>query len=251
MNVADGKTYCIEQEVTVSDANGDLESVTLNGEAVTLVDGNFTVTGKEGQQTIVATDKAGNVTTVKITVNAAHIGGAATCEDKAVCSVCNVEYGKLADHKGGTATCTDKAKCEVCGEAYGEKNADKHTKEAKWTITADKHSKAYECCGTFVEIAGDPGVDLPHLPVDSDQPLLENSVKHCQQWQNGQHHSRQLRVQSDHHHDRADQIAHQPDTVYQRPGHQTSDAGGVAHKAGMNVIYGSEYWPNLDAFHDR
>ena len=150
MNVADGKTYCIKQEVTVSDANGDLEYVTLNGEAVTLVDGKFTVTGKEGQQTIVATDKAGNVTTVKITVNAAHIGGTATCEDKAVCSVCNVEYGKLADHKGGTATCTDKAKCDVCGEAYGEKNADKHTKEAKWTITADKHSKAYECCGKVV-----------------------------------------------------------------------------------------------------
>ena len=121
---AEDKTYCIEQEVTVSDANGDLESVTLDGVAVTLVDGKFTVTGKEGQQTIVATDKAGNVTTIKITVNAAHTGG--------------------------TATCCDKAKCDVCGEAYGEKNADKHTKEAKWTITADKHSKAYECCGKVV-----------------------------------------------------------------------------------------------------
>ena len=208
MNVADGKTYCIEQEVTVSDANGDLESVTLDGVAVTLVDGKFTVTGKEGQQTIVATDKAGNVTTVKITVNAthtggtatctdkavcdvcgeaygeknadkhtkeakwiitadkhskvyeccgtvvvdegAHTGGTATCKDKAVCSVCNTAYGELAAHKGGEATCDAKAKCDVCGEAYGEKNADKHTKEAKWTITADKHSKAYECCGKVV-----------------------------------------------------------------------------------------------------
>ena len=208
MNVVDGKTYCSEQTVTVTDANGDLVSVTLNGQTVTLLDGKFTVSAKEGQQTIVATDRAGNVTTVKITVNAghtggeatctekakcevcgesygelnadkhtkeakwtisadkhakayeccgkvvveeaAHTGGTATCEDKAVCSACNAEYGALAAHKGGEATCTDKAKCDVCGEAYGELNADKHTKEVKWAITADKHSKAYECCGKVV-----------------------------------------------------------------------------------------------------
>ena len=79
-----------------------------------------------------------------------HKGGTATCEDKAKCSVCGKEYGELAAHTGGEATCTDKAKCELCGEGYGEKNADKHTKEAKWTTTADKHSKAYECCNKVV-----------------------------------------------------------------------------------------------------
>ena len=47
-------------------------------------------------------------------------------------------------------TCTDKAKCDVCGEAYGEKNADKHTKEAKWNVASDKHSKVYECCSKVV-----------------------------------------------------------------------------------------------------
>ncbi len=81
--------------------------------------------------------------------NEAHTGGTATCKEKAECSVCGKEYGKLAAHKpeaddgdcttdikcsvcsevttkgnathtGGTATCTEKAKCEVCGKAYGD-----------------------------------------------------------------------------------------------------------------------------------
>ncbi len=78
-----------------------------------------------------------------------HSGGTATCTDKAVCSVCNIAYGTVADHSftvlqkdadkhwytcaacgeekpgsrvshsGGTATCTDKAVCSVCNTAYG------------------------------------------------------------------------------------------------------------------------------------
>ncbi len=78
----------------------------------------------------------------------AHTGGTATCTEKAICEVCDAEYGELADHDfsvlqsdatghwykcancdattakaahtGGTATCTEKAKCEVCETAYGE-----------------------------------------------------------------------------------------------------------------------------------
>ena len=77
-----------------------------------------------------------------------HSGGTATCTDKAICSICNQEYGKALGHlygekvtdgkgnhvqtclndskhviieacSGGTATCTDKAICSVCGGAYG------------------------------------------------------------------------------------------------------------------------------------
>jgi hypothetical protein len=79
---------------------------------------------------------------------AAHSGGTATCEEKAKCSVCDVEYGELAAHThgsewktdgenhwlectcgdkkdfaahtGGTATCKAKAKCSVCNAEYGE-----------------------------------------------------------------------------------------------------------------------------------
>ena len=151
-DVEDGKTYCGQQVITITDPNNDLASVTLNGNVTSLQNGKLVILAGEeiAEHVIVATDKAGNSTTVAIKVHPAHKGGTATCEDKAICEACGEAYGELAAHKGGTATCTDKAKCEVCGEAYGELNADNHTKEAKWTITADKHSKAYECCGAVV-----------------------------------------------------------------------------------------------------
>ena len=78
-----------------------------------------------------------------------HIGGIATETEKAVCEVCNQEYGDYAYHvhsydmlyfdneyhwygcscgeilneeyhTGGTATCKVKAICEVCNQSYGE-----------------------------------------------------------------------------------------------------------------------------------
>ena len=52
--------------------------------------------------------------------SAAHSGGTATCKEKAKCSVCNTEYGELAEHKYSEATCTTKAKCSVCGNETGE-----------------------------------------------------------------------------------------------------------------------------------
>ncbi len=81
----------------------------------------------------------------------AHSGGSATCEDKAICSICEQAYGDLgnhsytvqgkdasnhwmecfvceevdqttiATHEGGTATtCGNKALCVTCGEPHGE-----------------------------------------------------------------------------------------------------------------------------------
>ncbi len=78
-----------------------------------------------------------------------HTGGTAACTERAKCSVCGTEYGKLyehtfstewasngsshwhectvcgeisgsSSHTGGTATCTASAKCSICGAAYGE-----------------------------------------------------------------------------------------------------------------------------------
>ncbi|MBQ9804914.1 MAG: hypothetical protein IJW49_00170, partial [Clostridia bacterium] len=88
----------------------------------------------------------GEVTTA---ANATHTGGTATCESKAECDVCGMEYGDLAEHipnaddgdctteitcsvcgevttaanathTGGTATCEHKAECDVCGQEYGD-----------------------------------------------------------------------------------------------------------------------------------
>ena len=64
-----------------------------------------------------------------LTVNE-HTGGTATCENKAVCSVCGEAYGELAAHTpetvpGKAATCTETgltegSKCSVCGDILAE-----------------------------------------------------------------------------------------------------------------------------------
>jgi len=82
------------------------------------------------------------------TTKEAHYGGRATCEEKAVCEGCKIEYGDYTEHTyekieknevhhwkecacgavkedskeqhyGGEATCKEKAVCEVCTTAYG------------------------------------------------------------------------------------------------------------------------------------
>lgn len=94
--VTDGGTYCLAAEITVTDPN--LESVTLNGQPVELVDGKLTVSAAEGVQTLTATDRFGNTVTVTFTVNAQHTEGEgkittpATTEREGVktyaCTVC-------------------------------------------------------------------------------------------------------------------------------------------------------------------
>ncbi len=66
----DGKTYCAEVVVTVTDDN--LDTVTLDGKTITLTDGKFTVTPTDKTQTITVTDKARNEKSVSITVNSTH-----------------------------------------------------------------------------------------------------------------------------------------------------------------------------------
>lgn len=68
--VTNGKTYCSKVTVTVTDK--DLDTVKLDGKKVTLKDDKFTISPKSGKQKIEAVDKAGNRTTVSITVNNGH-----------------------------------------------------------------------------------------------------------------------------------------------------------------------------------
>ncbi len=91
-----------------------------------------------------------------------HSGGHATCENKATCQKCGVEYGETdptahasddisytvnakdptkhdavckscgalvetAAHSGGEATCTSRAECELCKVSYGELGAHTYT----------------------------------------------------------------------------------------------------------------------------
>ena len=126
--IIDGKTYCEAQTVTIDEKYVD--SVTVDGTAVTLTDGKFTLSLADGKQTIVVTDKAGNKAEMTVTVNDGHTGG--------------------------TATCTEKAKCEVCGTAYGEINANNHTdlkhiKAKAATKNAEGNIEYWYCedCGKY------------------------------------------------------------------------------------------------------
>lgn len=51
-------------------------------------------------------------------------------------------------HTGGKATCTAKAVCEVCNEEYGELDMNNHTGKEEWTQTGTTHEKKWSCCGT-------------------------------------------------------------------------------------------------------
>ena len=93
--IENGKTYCKAQIVTITEEN--IESVKVNGTTVTLDENNqFTLNPAEGTQTIVVTDKAGNVSAeMTVTVNDGHTGGEASCTKKAECDICGEEYGEL------------------------------------------------------------------------------------------------------------------------------------------------------------
>ena len=64
--VINGGVYYGDQTVTVSDDY--LDSVTLDGQEVSLTDGSFVISADNEQHTIVATDKMGNSVTVTVTV---------------------------------------------------------------------------------------------------------------------------------------------------------------------------------------
>ena len=69
--IADGKTYCAAQTVTVTEKY--ISTVKVNGTEVSLdKNSQFALSPASGEQTIVVTDKAGNETRVTVTVNDGH-----------------------------------------------------------------------------------------------------------------------------------------------------------------------------------
>ena len=69
--IADGKTYCAAQTVTVTEKY--IGTVKVNGTEVSLdKNSQFALSPASGKQTIVVTDKAGNETSVTVTVNDGH-----------------------------------------------------------------------------------------------------------------------------------------------------------------------------------
>ncbi len=122
--------------------------------------GTFTITasGADAGSNYTISYVAGTLT---VAAHTEHIGGTATCTEKAKCSVCTNEYGDTlphtygtewksdgtnhwhecscgskteeAAHNGGTITCKDKAVCSVCGTVYGKLAAHNY-KDGKCTV---------------------------------------------------------------------------------------------------------------------
>ena len=121
INGADnGKTYCGSVTLTFTDDNR--VTVTLNGNTAALTNGKLTIAPAAGEQTVSATDEAGNCTTIKVTVNGSHTWGDWTSNGNNTHSrTCAVDgaHTETADCHGGNATCKTKAICDDCRAPYG------------------------------------------------------------------------------------------------------------------------------------
>ena len=127
--IEDGKTYCEAQTVTIDEKYVD--TVTVNGTAVELDENNsFILPAADGEQKIVAADKAGNISEMTVTVHDGHTFGDWKADGDGThsreCTVDGCKGIETMACSGGNATCTEKAICEVCGKAYGELDPNNH-----------------------------------------------------------------------------------------------------------------------------
>ncbi len=127
--IEDGKTYCDAQTVTINEKY--IDTVTVNGTPVKLDENNsFILPAADGEQKIVAADKAGNISEMTVTVHDGHTFGDWKADGDGThsreCTVDGCKGIETMACSGGNATCTEKAICEVCGKAYGELDPNNH-----------------------------------------------------------------------------------------------------------------------------
>ena len=195
INVSCVNNGCNEKgtiEIFANDRSCDGEAVTATViNTFNETDYNNQIVYKDSEGNIVDKAVIGGTYTANLTIEGVtasvefvitHVGGNATCTEKAICEVCGEQYGEVdaknhsgeteiknaADatctvegytgdtcckdcgavlesgktiesngHVGGNATCTEKATCEVCGERYGEVDAENHSGETEIKNAAD------------------------------------------------------------------------------------------------------------------
>lgn len=114
--IEDGKTYCPSQTFTVSDTN--LETVTVNGEVQTAVDGQYVLAaGEDGNCTVVVTDQAGNSTTYTVIVSHTFGDSWVTDENSHWHECACGEKTDVAEHQFVWVV-TKEAEVGVAGEKY-------------------------------------------------------------------------------------------------------------------------------------
>ena len=127
--IEDGKTYCEAQTVTINEKY--IETVTVNGTAVELDENNsFILPAADGEQKIIAADKAGNIAEMTITVHDGHTFGDWKADGDGThsreCTVDGCKGVETMACSGGNATCTEKPICEICKGAYGKLDPNNH-----------------------------------------------------------------------------------------------------------------------------
>ena len=147
--VEEGKTYCGEiSKVTVTDTK--LKEVTLNGEKQTVSNGKseFAVPAKDGTQTIIAKDLAGNTAQITFTVNSGHTQGIVTdCTKDVKCTVCDTLIRKgQAAHTYGSYTYDDKGHWRECTNADCQVKESKEAHDCIYDKDATGHRKVCKKC---------------------------------------------------------------------------------------------------------
>ena len=147
----EGKTYCAAVTLTINESH--LDKVTVNGAAATLTDDKLILEPAEGEQTVIARDKAGNETGITVTVNDGHTWGEWESNGNGTHTrICKIDpdHTETADCSGGEATCVEQAKCDICGAGYGELNPDNHSDlihvAAKAPTTTEEGNIEYWYC---------------------------------------------------------------------------------------------------------
>ena len=127
--IEDGKIYCEAQTVTINEKY--IDTVTVNGTAVELDENNsFILPAADGEQKIVASDKAGNIAEMTVTVHNGHTFGDWKADGDGThsreCTVDGCKGVETMACSGGNATCTEKPICEICKGAYGKLDPKNH-----------------------------------------------------------------------------------------------------------------------------
>ncbi len=206
--IEDGKTYCAAQTVTVDEKYVNI--VTVNGTEVTLDEnGSFVLSPADGEQKIVAADKAGNTAEMTVTVNDGHTygewrsNGDGTHSRQCTADGCTegVETGNCVDedknHKCDIcdyiiSECADTDKnhiCDICGNIISNhEDADKdHVCDYCGKVITNHIGGKETCKGKAVcEVCGkaygepDPKnhTDLKHIPAKAATEDAEGNIEY-------------------------------------------------------------------------
>ena len=98
-----------------------------------------------------------------------HEVHSAKCEVSGKCLDCDNDVAAL-EHTGGTATCNSKAVCTICNDEYGSIDADAHPEASVTAATCTKQAYCSECDTSFGETAPHNYKDGKCTECDEDDP---------------------------------------------------------------------------------